>query len=459
MHLSFQALVNLQQISDGSLDDVEFPNLPQKIEDNLNDDHDLPTDCLQVDIPDVNGFVKRKKIKKDYICEICNKSFRDTYKLKRHKKVHIKAGELLPDSIDLSKEERTVKEKKIQPENIVKPKGPKKKLECKECNKLFTDSWKLRRHEKVHLKSKFNEETINQNLGEAYDSYLKDFFKYESAIIRENGKVGLKYSCVVCLPVKKMLLTQNNPIRYLGNHMRSIHPQLLAKFDEVTQSLISSNEPILPKMAPFLCPNCQQDFPSYDVLKNHWHNDHKIIAKTETSLLCNLCGKAFLKKYKYTFHMWQEHGIGKPQEHECDICGKKVPGHKSRLDSHKLIHKGTKDHVCHICGAGFLRLKSLRYHTQQVHEHSGKYECMYCDYKTPVVNRLDVHINAVHTKAIKYSCEECNFSCHVKGNLTAHKKTVHLKLKPHKCSICPEAYIRKSELEKHISATGHNIQS
>ena len=65
---------------------------------------------------------------------------------------------------------------------------------------------------------------------------LKDFFKYESAIMKENGKVGLKYSCLICLPVKKVLITNKNPIRYLGNHMKSIHPQLLARFDEVTQA-------------------------------------------------------------------------------------------------------------------------------------------------------------------------------------------------------------------------------
>ena len=111
----------------------------------------------------------------------------------------------------------------------MKPK--KKNHHCKECNKSFSDSWKLRRHENVHLKLKADEKTIDdQNLGEAYDSYLKDFYKYESAILKENGKVGLKYSCLICLPVKKVLITHKNPIRYLGNHMKSVHPQLLARF-------------------------------------------------------------------------------------------------------------------------------------------------------------------------------------------------------------------------------------
>ena len=364
------------------------------------------------------------------------------------------------------KDEKIIKEKEesdilnetniSNSEDISKPKKKKKNFHCKECNKSFRDNYKLKRHERVHLKFKLPEKAIDgQNLGEAYDSYLKDFFKYESAILKENGKVGLKYSCILCLPVTKVLITQKNPIRCLGQHVKSIHPQLLAKFDEVTQSLISSNEPNLPAKAPFTCPDCQEEFLSYEILKTHWHDTHKIKSSNETSVLCNLCGKTFLRKDAYKRHMWSDHKLGKPQEHECDICGKKIQGVKSNLLTHKLLHKGTKDHVCHICGAGFIRPTSLRYHTQRVHEHSGKYACIYCDYKTVIPKHLDIHVNAVHTKAIKYSCDECNFSCYTKGNLTAHKKTVHLKLKPHKCPVCPEAYVRKNELEKHMSIAGH----
>ena len=476
MNSLFQALINLQQISDGSLDDVEFPKISHKVEQDENEDFDLPENYVEVDTAKDSENIKKNKMKNNCICSICNKCFRDSWKLKRHIKVHIKAGDL-PAGADvfIKKEAKPVKERRILSENnSIKQKRTKKDFICSECNRPFKTGQKLRRHEQVHINAREliqesnhpNEEkpklfkgmkVLDENLGEAYEIYLKDFFKYECAIIRENGKVGLKYSCLLCLPVKKVLLTYKNPVRHLGSHIKSIHPKILAKYDEITKSLITSSEPNLPTKAPFTCPDCQQEFESYVNLKNHWQETHKIIVKNESSSLCNLCGKTFQQKHKYTFHLWREHGIGEQQEHECDICGKKFAGYKSQaLAQHKLIHKGTKDHVCHICGAGFKSSILLKYHTQQVHEHSGKFECMYCDYKTPVGYRLDVHVNAVHTKTIKYSCEECNFSCYTKGNLTAHRKTVHLKLKPHKCPICPEAYIRKSELEKHMSATGHS---
>ena len=52
-------------------------------------------------------------------------------------------------------------------EKSVRPKLPPKTHICKECNKSFRDSWKLRRHEKVHLKMKSEERSVDgQKLAE-----------------------------------------------------------------------------------------------------------------------------------------------------------------------------------------------------------------------------------------------------------------------------------------------------
>ena len=93
VHFIFQALDSLQQISDGSLDEIEFPNLKIKQEEGL-EDFDLPTDCLEVDMIGKNDTVRKRRIKKSYFCHLCNKTYRDSWKLKRHVKVHIKAGDL-----------------------------------------------------------------------------------------------------------------------------------------------------------------------------------------------------------------------------------------------------------------------------------------------------------------------------------------------------------------------------
>jgi rubredoxin len=213
------ALVSLQQISDGSLDDVEFPNDSQKIEEDMNDDFDLPTDYVQVDMADGTDTVRKKKVKKNHpTCQLCNKGFRDNYILNRHIKFHIKAGELPPESIIPTKKRvKPIKEiEKLVPVKSTCPAKFEKKIhDCKECNKIFKTGRDLRRHEQVHLKARQlitlpdvpnpeDEKTdkgtkiSGKNLGEEYSDYLKDFFKYESAVLKENGKVGTRYSCLTC---------------------------------------------------------------------------------------------------------------------------------------------------------------------------------------------------------------------------------------------------------------------
>ena len=78
-----------------------FPSVDNKIKQESADVTDFIDDFpmidnLEVDMANqIDGNEKPKK-KKNCICRICQKSFRDNYKLKRHEKVHIKAGEMLP---------------------------------------------------------------------------------------------------------------------------------------------------------------------------------------------------------------------------------------------------------------------------------------------------------------------------------------------------------------------------
>ena len=49
---------------------------------------------MEMDMVDENAPLRKKRAKKIFICQICSKSFKDNYKLKRHKKVHIRSGEI-----------------------------------------------------------------------------------------------------------------------------------------------------------------------------------------------------------------------------------------------------------------------------------------------------------------------------------------------------------------------------
>ena len=49
---------------------------------------------MEMDMVDENAPLRKKRAKKFFVCQICSKSFKDNYKLKRHKKVHIRSGEI-----------------------------------------------------------------------------------------------------------------------------------------------------------------------------------------------------------------------------------------------------------------------------------------------------------------------------------------------------------------------------
>ena len=62
------------------------------IKEDDNENFDLETNYLEDDSFDSDDDVS--KVRKKHFCQICNRSFRDSWKLKRHEKVHTKADEL-----------------------------------------------------------------------------------------------------------------------------------------------------------------------------------------------------------------------------------------------------------------------------------------------------------------------------------------------------------------------------
>ena len=86
----------------------------------------------------------------------------------------------------------------------------------------------------------------------------------------------MKYSCLLCLPVIKVLITNKNPLPCLSGHVKSVHSQFFPKFEVATQALMPPSEPKLPLEAPFICPDCKEEFQTHESLKAHWQVSHKV---------------------------------------------------------------------------------------------------------------------------------------------------------------------------------------
>ena len=88
-------------------------------------------------------------------CLTCNKTFKNTSRLQRHESVHERKDLIECSSCNICFTFKTeLNDHVFNVHGGKKPKVKKKNHHCEECNKSFSDTWKLQRHEKIHLKLK-----------------------------------------------------------------------------------------------------------------------------------------------------------------------------------------------------------------------------------------------------------------------------------------------------------------
>ena len=135
----------------------------------------------------------------------------------------------------------------------------------------------------------------------------------------------MKYSCLLCLPVIKVLITNKNPLPCLSGHVKSVHSQFFPKFEVATQALMPPSEPKLPLEAPFICPDCKEEFQSHESLKAHWQVSHKV-------------------PFIYYVSTFKLGGRGSKMPKKCQKSAKKVPKkcQKSAKMSPKSVPKCSK---------------------------------------------------------------------------------------------------------------------
>ena len=108
--------------------------------------------------------------------------------------------------------------------------------------------------------------------------------KFKKNIIRTI--VDLKFRCVKCLPLKKVLKTSSQaPMSNLRVHLRKIHPDTMAEFDELVKTL--PKRPRKPKAPTEFSFNRDKSKKIIDVNKPY---------KVRKNHTCEVCGKCFRQK-------------------------------------------------------------------------------------------------------------------------------------------------------------------
>lgn len=176
------------------------------------------------------------------------------------------------------------------------------------------------------------------------------------------------------------------------------------------------------------CKYCDKNFRSpYLYFKHCASTVHEINAPEKQQLVCEICGKLFVKKYQLEQHLHRVHIQNKPS-FKCEYCGHKSTN-KPNMDRHLSLHlENKKEVICEQCGKAFYNLITLKDHIAYVHTEERDFKCDQCD------------------KAFKRNSE-----------LIRHK-TCHSELRPHVCAICGVSYKRSTHLRRH-EETQHGITS
>ncbi|CAL1536924.1 unnamed protein product [Lymnaea stagnalis] len=114
----------------------------------------------------------------------------------------------------------------------------------------------------------------------------------------------------------------------------------------------------------YVCPTCGKK-------GRHNHLKSQSLGKPRKPQVCQHCGARYATISGLKFHMLQKHKIGK-WPLKCRFCGKGFMSSRE-MERHIPTHTKEKPFVCHICGASFASHTGHRAHLRK---HLGqKYEC------------------------------------------------------------------------------------
>lgn len=203
------------------------------------------------------------------------------------------------------------------------------------------------------------------------------------------------------------------------------------------------------------CCFCPENFTNFEEYESHVVNQHPDKQQTmdAASLVCDLCGDTFPKRYLLNNHIRIVHKpstgyrIVKPKAtFQCSYCPKTYLSRRSQLQ-HEMNHTGVKPYICSICSRAFKSAKALKSH-EFVHSDEKNFECETCGKRYRTKDLLRGH-EIIHSTNFKYTCEVCGIkfkrSCHLKEHLMTHSDR-----RDYSCGVCGTAYKAKNTLRRHL---------
>ncbi|XP_015114598.1 gastrula zinc finger protein XlCGF57.1 [Diachasma alloeum] len=337
-----------------------------------------------------------------YVCEICNKTFKQLGHLSQHCLTHD-----FPTSqctICSTKFESLEHLKTHLSENHRNKRGtPTKSIfQCDVCKKVFMTKSVLERHILTHTHERqFDCKICGKRFKQA--GHLK------SHTLVHTGE--RKFACSICSKrftlsnsLKKHMYVHNGEKPYQCDVCGS---RFLERRNLNGHLMTHTNE------RPFGCKICGKRYTLADTLRRHISVAHE----NGRTYQCEICAKMFKQLAHLSVHK-KVHTDERP--FQCHLCDKNFK-HKNVLKSHLAIHANVRPFECEVCKATFVRKTNLQTHITSAHMNERPYCCNICNKRFKQISHLNGHV-IVHSNSMPFQCDYCERRCNRLDNLKKHMK-------------------------------------
>ncbi|ENN76711.1 hypothetical protein YQE_06776, partial [Dendroctonus ponderosae] len=196
------------------------------------------------------------------------------------------------------------------------------------------------------------------------------------------------------------------------------------------------------KTSTMTCPCCSFQTDEKLELTQHMESEHwdaSLMTVKDLSLECVVCNKIFYDSRKLIHHQKNYHKA------IIDI----EPSMGGRLNNDGATKSRSRDRLlCDMCGKDFLSKYRLERHQRAMHEEIKPYVCKYCQRAFTGKDTMQKH-ERIHTGEKPYSCEYCGKCFRQPGPFSVHLRT-HTGERPYRCKYCDKGFITNQMKKSHM---------